>query len=834
MDAPPSIRLREPAGERRIDAPLRIGGGAGDLVRVPGADDGAALRVEWRGDGWIVFPDAPAAAPADADAAAAHRGPLLVNGEPLGAAGHELRAGDVFSIGEARVVASRLEPASLDLDVRHLVGNDTIAPLNAVARSRADAEDAADAEVVAAELDLGEAGAGTAGGGVDGARRGSAAANRRLLLGALAICGLVLAFLFGIVGRLQRVAIEVEPADSSVGSSGLVSWYSAPTLFVLPGTHMVRGEREGYAPLERRLEVREGQPARLALRLTKLPGIVAIDTGGVAATVTVDGAEAGRAPGELSIPAGERTLTLRAERHLDVVQKITVEGAGARQELAVQLQPSWGRLAVSVTTPGASVAVEGAAAPQPLPATLDLPAGVHRLRITAPGAREWASTVLVKAGETTTLGPLTLGAPDATLVVRSSPAGAEVTVAGAFRGRTPLELALPGGTEYDVLVTRAGHATWQRRVAAESGGRIALDARLQPITTTLTIRGEPADAEVFVDGTSRGRAPATLELLATRHQVEVRRPGSQPFRAEVDLTPALARTVEYALTPEGRAPGWKPPSETLTGKLGTALRLVPAGSFQMGSERREQGRRPNETLRRVTLSRPFYIAVREVTNAEFRRFRPNHASGYVDKRSVDLDAQAVTGVSWTDAVQYCNWLSEQEGLPPAYEQKGGGWVLKSPPTTGYRLPTEAEWEYAARFAGADRPARRYDWGDALPVPPGHANLAGSEAAVAVERTLDGWTDDYPSVAPPGRFTPNALGLFDVTGNVSEWTQDVYASFIEPAPVTDPTGPAGSGSRRVIKGSNWRTASFSELRAAWREGAEGGSQDIGFRVARHVD
>ncbi|MFO1456986.1 MAG: SUMF1/EgtB/PvdO family nonheme iron enzyme [Steroidobacteraceae bacterium] len=826
MDAPPSIRLREPAGERRVESPLLIGGDARCAVRVPGVAPGEALRLEWRGDGWLAFVE-------HADPPAAAVPPLLVNAEPLDAAGHELRAGDVFEVGEARVIVAGLEPATLELEVRHLAGNDTVAPLNASARARAEAESAADSEIVAAALEFADAGAVEAG-PVTGRRHGNAAANRRLLLGALALCGVVLAFLFGIVGRLQRVAIEVDPADTAVLSSGLVSWYSAPTLFVLPGTHVVRGERVGYAPLERRLEVREGQAARLALRLTKLPGIVAIDTGGVAATVTVDGAEAGRAPGELRIAAGDRTLTLRAERHLDVVQKIRVEGAGARQELAVRFQPSWGRLAVSTTTAGASVAVDGATTSQALPATLDLPAGVHRLSITAPGAREWSSSVLVKAGETSTLGPLVLGAPDTRLTVRSAPAGAEVTVAGAFRGRTPLQLAVPGGTEYDVLVTRAGHASWQRRVAAQPGAALVLDAKLQPIVTTLTVRGEPADAEVVVDGAERGRAPLTVELLATRHQVEVRRAGSQTFRAEVDLTPALARTVEYSLTPEGRAPGWKPPAESVTGKLGAALRLVPAGSFPMGSERREQGRRPNETLRRVTLSRPFYLGVREVTNGEFRRFRPNHSSGFIDKRSIDLDAQAVTNVGWLDAVQYCNWLSEQEGLPVAYEQKDGGWVLKQPLTTGYRLPTEAEWEYAARFGGPGKPARRYDWGDALPVPAGHANLAGSEASAAVERMLEGWSDDYQAVAPPGKFTPNPLGLFDMTGNVSEWTHDVYASFVEPGAATDPTGPAGNGSRHVIKGSSWRTASFGELRAAWREGADGASQDLGFRVARHVE
>jgi len=823
MDAPPSIRLREPAGDRRLDPPLVIGGADDDLVRVPGAGPVDALRLEWRGDGWLAQPARGASAA------------LLVNGERLPAGGHELRAGDVFEVGAARVVARRLEPAALELDVRHLVGNDTLAPLGST-RARSDADEAADAEIIAAALDLNDAGGGA---GVDdatraGLRRGSASANRRLIFGALATGGLVLAFLFGIVGRLQRVAIEVDPADTQVSSASLVSWYSAPTLFVLPGEHAVRGERAGYASLVRKLDVRPGQSATLALRLTKLPGVVAIDTGGVAATVTVDGAEAGRAPGELSIAAGERTLTLRAERFLDVVQKLSVEGGGARQALSVRFQTSWGKLAVAVNTAGATVAVEGGGPPLPLPATLDLPAGVHRLSITAPGAREWASTVLVKAGETTTLGPLTLGAPDTRLAVRSQPAGAEVTVAGAFRGRTPLELDLPGGTDYDVLVTLAGHATWQRRLSAQPGAKLVLDARLEPIVTTLTIRGEPADAEVFVDGASRGRTPATLQLLATRHQVEVRRAGSQPFRAEIDLTQALARTIDYALTPEGRAPGWKPPTESVTTKVGQALRLVPAGTFTMGSDRREQGRRPNETSRRVTISRPFYLAAREVTNAEFRRFRPNHRSGFVDKRSIDLEAQAVTGVGWVDAVAYSNWLSEQEGLPPAYEQKDGNWVLRAPLTTGYRLPTEAEWEYAARFGGPGKSQRRYDWGDALPVPAGHANLAGTEATAAVERMLDGWADDYQAVAPSGKFPPSPLGLFDLTGNVSEWTNDVYASFIEPAPATDPLGPATAGSRHVIKGSSWRTASFGELRAAWREGAESSSQDIGFRIARNAD
>jgi formylglycine-generating enzyme required for sulfatase activity len=820
--------LREPAGERALALPFSVGSTADDAVRVPGAGPDEALQLDWR-DALLWASPARGAS-------------LSLNGELLAAGtARELRDGDVIAVGAARVRLGRAAvpggdaDAVASLDILHMAGNETLAPLHA-ARVRTGAEDGEDADLVVAAIDFPGADATGVAGQADPARVRAAASGRRAAAVGLAIAAAALLLAFGVLGRLQRVTLTVDPVDTQVTGSGLVSWRAGDTLFVLPGERRVRGEREGYAALERSITVVPDQPLSLALRLTRLPGILEIDTGGIAAAVTIDGAPAGRVPGELTVPAGERTLTLRAERHLDVVQRVTVEGAGVRQPLQVRFEPSWGQLALSVTTPGAELSVDGGAATA-LPARLDLPAGVHRLRVSAVGARSWESTVLVRPGEVTTIGPLELGAPDATLVLRPQPAGAGVTVAGAFRGRTPLELALPAGATYEVSLTRSGYRDWQQRVVAVAGARTVLAPSLQPIPVPLTVSGEPAGAELLVDGAVRGRTPATLELLATRYRIEVRQGGLQSFKAEVDLTPALARTVEYRLLPEGRAPGWRPPAETAVTRAGQPLRLVPAGTFMMGSERREQGRQPNESLRLVTLSRRFYLGVREVTNAEFRRFRAGHSAGFVDKRSIDLDAQAVTGVSWVDAVQYCNWLSEQEGLPPAYEQKEGRWSLRMPVTTGYRLPTEAEWEHAARFGGAGRAQRRYEWGDALPVPPGFANLAGSEATAALERRLEGWQDEYQSVAPPARYAAGVLGLYDMTGNVSEWVHDVYASFAGSGAVTDPAGPAaepGTAGRRVIKGSSWRTASFPALRPAWREGRDSAANDVGFRVARYAD
>lgn len=822
------LQVREPSGTRMLELPCSLGGGPVDDLRIPDAG-GASVAVFERQDRSFGL-RMPAVA---VDAAPR----LRLNGRPLALGEfHELLVGDVLSLGGVRIVieADGDQPA---IDIRHPVGNDTLPPLRPRRVEEGD-EDPVDARITAIAPETMPGGSARGYDGMtaatDPASMAAAAANRarrRTVLVASALLVALVGLLGWILQRAQPVTVTVTPAESVVRGSGL-SWRSGELLFLQPGRQVVTARAAGHRDVTRTIEVRRDQPLRLDLRLEPLPGVLEIDTGGVAAQVFIDGAEAGRAPGTIEVAAGPRTLLLRAPRFLDSVRKVEVEGRGVRQSLSIAMRSNWGRLEASATSGAARLSVDGAA-PVPLPASLDLPAGLHRLEVAAPGARPWRSTVVVKPGETLRVGPVELGAPDMVMAIRSRPTGAEVTVGGVFRGRTPVEVALAPGVEHDIGLVLQGYASATVRVAARPGVRETRSIDLQPIQVALTVQGEPAGAEVLVDGVVRGQAPLTLQLPARPHQVEVRREGSEPQGFRVDLSAAVARTLDYSLTPKGRPAGWKPAPATLTTAVVRTLRLMPPGAFLMGSERREQGRRANEAARRVTLSRPFYIAAHEVTNAEFRRFRPGHASGFVDRRSIDLDGQSVTGVTWADAVEYCNWLSAQEGLPPAYERSGGEWVLRQPMTTGYRLPSEAEWEYAARQVPLAGRARRYEWGDALPPPPGSANLAGAEAAATLPRVLEAWQDDHPSVAPPGKYPANGLGLFDLTGNVSEWVHDAYASFDPAGGGSDPFGPA-AGARRVVKGSNWRTASFTDLRPAWRDGADAGSQETGFRVARYAE
>ncbi len=640
---------------------------------------------------------------------------------------------------------------------------------------------------------------------------------------------LLLALTFGVLVSVQRVALDLSPDDARVGVPGsLFKWHAGKTLFVFPGTHRLVAERTGYRPAEATVAVSRDKDSRAMLRLAKLPGRVTIDTGGVPASVSVDGRPAGQAPAEFEIEAGPRTLTVRAERYLDQIVRLEVVGLGEAQTVAVAMQPSFGVVTVASEPSGASIAVDGKEVGS-TPARLELSAGVRRIALESPGLRTWQSSLVVRAGEETALGPIVLGAADARLQVRSQPSGSEVLVGGALRGKTPLTVELSPGVEHEIVVTRAGYDSAQRRVFAEAGKSTSISVTLVPRLVKVSVAGEPADAEVWVDGERQGRAPLELQLPAARHRVEIRKAGFESFVTELVLAPGLERSLQFELVDPRDIAGNAAP--LITTKGGIALKLVAGGAFQMGSGRREQGRRPNEGSRRVTLQRPFYLGVSEVTNEQFRKFRPTHDSGFVGRTSLDLDSLPVTRVSWNDAVEFCNWLSTQEGLPVAYEQRGGSWTLKTPVGNGYRLPTEAEWEYAARYAGQGR-FRRYGWGDALPLPPNSGNLAGSEARELVTTAFSDYRDDAAALAKPKQFPANALGLYDMTGNVSEWTTDRYSSFFDPAAATDPLGPS-EGTQHVVRGANWRTNGMSELRLAWRDGAAGASDTIGFRVARYV-
>ena len=646
-------------------------------------------------------------------------------------------------------------------------------------------------------------------------------------LAVLAVLGLLLAS----VAVTVRTVPEVQP-DAVDFSGTAFDLRIGQRQLVLPGRYTLLVTAAGYEPAALDVEIARADGQEVIVPLQRLPGRVSIDAGGIGATLTVDGREVGALPGEFELAAGTRELLVRAPRYEDHHESLLVTGGGEAQSLSVTLQPAFAGVTVESIPAGARVFVDGEdAGVTPLKTTLD--AGRHVLALEHPGYSRYETPITVRSGEALDVGPVELGLPDGTLLVRTEPVGADVSVAGRYRGRAPLTLTLAPGVPHEITASLAGYAPEQRTQSVASGQKASLSFRLQAILGEVAVRGQPEDAELLVDGVSRGPANQVLSLPAAPHQLEVRKPGLAAYVTTVTPKAGLRQVVEYQLTTVEQARMAQIPGSVTTG-LGQELKLVRGGRFVMGSPRREPGRRSNESQRKIELKRPFYFGTQEVTNQQFRQFRSAHASGIFKEETLDLDRQPAARVSWQDAAAFCNWLSAKDGLPPAYVAKGGGLALTDPVTTGYRLPTEAEWEFVAR-QDAGGALRKYPWGDSLPVKARSGNYADQSAIYLTPVVISGYDDGFRVAAPVGSFAPDARGIFDLGGNVSEWTTDRYSIYVADPDkvVVDPTGPA-DGQTWVIRGASWLTGRTPDLRLAWRDVAAAGQADLGFRLARYAE
>jgi len=260
---------------------------------------------------------------------------------------------------------------------------------------------------------------------------------------------------------------------------------------------------------------------------------------------------------------------------------------------------------------------------------------------------------------------------------------------------------------------------------------------------------------------------------------------------------------------QGKAPG---PSEVVT-TSGIAMVYLPAGEFTMGSDKGNPDEAP---VHKVKLS-AFLIDKFEVTHEMFTKVQLPNPSHWQDNPK-----KPVERVRWRDAKLYCNERSLLEKLKPCYNEKTPDFDCDYT-ANGYRLPTEAEWEYACR-AGADGP-------DDFAQPDKLRQVAWF-AGNANEKTH-----------AVGEKKPNRWGISDLYGNVSEWCEDVYSpDYYQKSPAIDPTGPPSPGNkdvRRVMRGGSWK-ASADMCRPTLRQAERTGDSDAcfytdycGFRCVRRA-
>jgi formylglycine-generating enzyme len=262
----------------------------------------------------------------------------------------------------------------------------------------------------------------------------------------------------------------------------------------------------------------------------------------------------------------------------------------------------------------------------------------------------------------------------------------------------------------------------------------------------------------------------------------------------------------------------------------STMAWIPGGPFSMGDSFSE-GYIDEVPVHTVTVS-AFYMDRREVTKAlwdEVRTWALAHGYTFDNAGSGKAAAHPVHTVNWYDVVKWCNARSEKEGRVPAYYTDAtrttvyrtervnveNGWVKWD---AGYRLPTEAEWEKAAR-GGAT--GKRFPWSDSDEITHDRANYYSiSSYAYDTSSTRefhpDYWTGEWPYTSPVGSFAPNGYGLYDMAGNVWEWCWDRYwGTYYSASPGSDPLGPE-SGSYRVVRGGSWYSYGYaSNCRSSFR-------------------
>ena len=525
----------------------------------------------------------------------------------------------------------------------------------------------------------------------------------------------------------------------------------------------------------------------------------------------------------LQLSSGQNlNITLKAQDYRDLQVALTLQ-PGSNTPKPFELVPAFGSLSITSEPSGADVYISGELVGQTPYSSQRLASAKYLVDIRKPLYFPLSNqTIAIEDGKLSEHS-FKLEANFGDLSVASEPSAATITLEAngreVYRGTTPISLQLEPGT-YILSASKSGYAERRFEVSIARGQSTSIgkeQLQLRQLLGTAIISSEPASpgARVFIDGKDAGTVPLITELPVGSYEVTIKA-DKLSGKANLQIRDGEQQTLVVELAQGGSAgdviqdcPACPP------------MVYIPAGSFRMG-DIQGGGDSDEKPVHRVSVS-AFLLSQTEVTVSQFRAFVD--ASGYKteaeqgngcyvyengswDWRSgknwrnpvfKQSSEEPVVCVSWNDIQRYIEWLSAKTG-----EQ--------------YRLPTEAEWEYAAR-AGSET---KYSWGNGIGNNKANCDGCGSR-----------WDDSQ--TAPVGSFAANAFGLYDMHGNVWEWTQDCWNGSYQGAPSDGTAWLSGECGRRVLRGGS-RISDPSNLRSAYRfrYSTDGRSDRFGFRLARTLD
>ena len=527
-------------------------------------------------------------------------------------------------------------------------------------------------------------------------------------------------------------------------------------------------------------------------------GTLTVTSAPAGARVVIDGTSRGVTPLTLDVRTGHHALLLEHPWHADLTQSITID---RQQQLEVSevLPAAYGTLAVASNPRGASVRVNGELQMGETPLVIDpMVAGRHQIEFRHPKRETLTIEIEVLPGQKVELARDLAPARLGTVRVESTPVRTRALLRDAEGTEHPAGTRVPYG-RYTLSVSAPGHDSVEQTVMVDMAEK-TVTVSLQPVTGTLLVRARPAGASVSVSRPGSRAQPYRSDVVypAGPVTVEVRAAGFRTERRTVQIG-AGERVVDIALKAiTGRA-GDRIRDTLPGGALAPATIVLPAGQLTTSTG--------GENARRISGARfeyPFAMSTTEVTRGEWRVFADATGRSVPMPREGETDAHPVSRVRFDEAVAYAGWLTENTGAV-------------------WRVPSEAEWEYAAR-AG--------DSGSFAGGSAGALCAFGNVADRAAASRFSAWDtidcdDGAVRPVPVGQYQPNAWGLQDMIGNVAEWTSTCWDS--APGTLDDPGTDCGS---RVVRGGSWdSTASgvgYADGEPASREG-----DDRGLRLLREL-
>ena len=521
------------------------------------------------------------------------------------------------------------------------------------------------------------------------------------------------------------------------------------------------------------------------------------------------------------VEAGEYTITVNAP-YFDRVKQSVVLQRDKETRVQFDLKRTQGGLKVTSIPPSARIEINDTEVGE-TPVEVSKPGGKYRLVVSKPGFQKVEETIEITNSSPNVGRIYHLKRRQAQIRFSLSPEGGQLMVNGQIVDPAKL-LSVSAGVKNTISYRKLGFYPLKSVVSLKPAQEKNVDLSLRPEIGVVNVSSHPS-ATVFLDGKNVGNTPLTMNLPAVPHRLEIRKKSFAAVQQSIAPKANRPITLNFKLQTE-LAHRLATAAREYKNAYGIVMKLYEPGPFVMGAARHERGQRANEFLRKVNLRRPFYVGKYEITNGQYAVFGKKPVAK-------NLGDHPMTSIEWIDAALFCNWLSLKEGFAPFYLVKDRKLLGSNVTSEGYRLLTEAEWEWLARKAA--RPVLTdFPWGDQEVIQPKTTNIGDESAKKVVKTFVPGYNDGHIETSPVGSFKVEPSGIFDMAGNASEWVHDFY-SLVPPqrgAVEADPMGPA-YGVAHVVKGANWRSATRTRLRAAYREGQSGANDGIGFRVARYL-